>query len=280
MWRYVKAAFWAHFRAPLIGPLPLNALAVLGVGIFGCAEHALWLLGAGLETAYLYALATHPRFQGVVAAQEHARMKESAESSRHEVLAGLSPEAAARLERLEAKIGQVSALYATNQSDNLLLDSSLEALQKLGALYVRLLVAERNLQSASRQFDEAALARQNAALERELAAGGERLSASLRESKQATLELTQKRLSNARRRAESLAEIESDLTRIEAQVDLALEDAGLEGKPAVVTANLNLLNQILESNTALGGQDTSAGEIASHVSPTAMSSSQTPSGET
>ena len=83
------------------------------------------------------------------------------------------------------------------------------------------------------------------------------MSASLRESKQATLELTQKRIANARRRAGTLAEIGSDLARIEAQVDLALEDAGLEGKPAVVTSNLNLLNQILESNSALGGFESS-----------------------
>ena len=89
----------------------------------------------------------------------------------------------------------------------------------------------------------------------------------MRESKQATLELTQKRVANARRRTESLAEIASDLARIEAQVDLALEDAGLEGKPAVVTSNLNLLNQILASNTALSGVDFSSTAPPSSTNP-------------
>lgn len=253
MWRYVKEAFWARVAVPLVGGLPVNALAVTGFGVLGVAEHALWLVGLGLETAYLYAVATNPRFQRVINARELERSRQSSEQSRHDLLAQVSPEGRARLERLESKLANIATLYRTNGSDNLLLDSSMEALQKLSVLHGRLLVAERNLQTASSQVDEAALQRQEAALARELAAGGASLSASLRESKQATLELTQKRVANARRRAESLAEIASDLARIEAQVDLAQEDAGLEGKPAVVTSNLNLLNQILESNSALSG---------------------------
>lgn len=253
MWRYVKEAFWARVAVPLVGGLPVNALAVTGFGVLGVAEHALWLVGLGLEVAYLYAVATHPRFQHVINAREHARSRQSSEQSRSDLLAQMSPEGRARLERLEGKLAGIAALYRANGSDNLLLDSSMEALQKLVALHGRLLVAERHLQAASREVDAAALQRQEAVLARELEAGGAALSASLRESKQATLDLTQKRVANARRRTESLAEIASDLARIEAQVDLALEDAGLEGKPAVVTSNLNLLNQILESNTALGG---------------------------
>lgn len=252
MWRYVKEAFWVHVRVPLVGPLPFNAVAVLGTGILGCAVHPLWLIGVGLETAYLFVLATHPRFQRVVAARELERTRKTDEQIRRDQLDQLTTEARERLARLEAKIERIAVLYSTNESDNLLLDSSLEAVRGLGALHLRLLIAERTLQTASQQSDEKVLASQSAALARELA-NGEALSASLRESKQATLELTHKRQSNARRRAESLAEIQSDLARIEAQVDLALEDASLEGKPAVVTANLNLLNRILEGNSALSG---------------------------
>ena len=253
MWRYVKEAFWVRVATPLMGGLPVNALAVTGFGILGCAEHALWLLGLGLETAYLYAVATHPRFQHVVNARERERTRQDDERSRRDLLAGLPPEARARRERLEGKLAAIAALYRMNGSDNLMLDSNMDALQKLAALHLRLLVAGHHLQTASRQADEEALTRQEAALARELAAGGGSLSASLRESKQATLELIQKRLANARRRAESLAGIASDLARIEAQVDLAQEDAGLEGNPARAASNLHLLSQILESNSTLGG---------------------------
>ena len=275
MWRYVKEAFWAHAQVPLVGPLPFNALAVLGTGILGCAVHPLWLIGVGLETAYLFVLATHPRFQRVVAARELERTRKTDDQIRHDRLDQLTADGRARLERLEAKIGRIAVLYRTNDSDNLLLDSSLEAVRGLGALQWRLRIAERNLQTANQQFDEKMLAGQSATLERELA-GGEALSAALRQSKQATLELTRKRLLNARRRAESLAEIQSDLARIEAQVDLALEDAGLEGTPAVVTANLNLLNRILESNSALQGGELPARTVSVLSVPEAEAPGKTP----
>ncbi len=99
------------------------------------------------------------------------------------------------------------------------------------------------------------------ALERELAANGERYSATLRESKQATLDLTRKRLASAQKCREGVVEIESDLARIEAQLDLALENTRLEGRPVALSGNLNLLNQILESNTSLGNLDAAFGEV-------------------
>lgn len=260
MWRYVREAFWARAAVPLAGGLPLNVLAVTGFGILGFAEHALWLVGLGLETAYLYAVSTNGRFQKVVDARDHERLRQTGERDRQDLLVQVSPEGRARLEKLEGKLTAIAALYRTNSSDNLLLDSNLDALQKLSALHRRLLVAERYLQTASSQVDDKALTQQEATLARELATGGESLSASLRESKQATLELTRKRVANMRRRAASLAEIASDLERIEAQVDLALEDAGLEGKPSVAASNLNLLNQILASNSALDGGEGVVGD--------------------
>ena len=251
MWRYLKEAFWARVNLPAAGPLPVNALAVLGVGILGCAEHALWLLGVGLETAYLYLLATNPRFQKVITARDHWQAQQSSERSRRDLLAQLSPESRARLERLEDKIRRAVALSRGETNAGLLGDSNLDAMEKLAALHLRLLGVEHDLQAVQQQTDEAGLARQAAILEQELQAGGGPLSTALRESKQATLALTQKRLANAKRRAESIAEVGSDLARIEAQVELALEDASLGGKPTIVASNLNLLNRILESNSAL-----------------------------
>ena len=251
MWRYLKEAFWARADLPTVGPLPVNALAVLGLGVFGFVEHPLWLLGLGLETAYLYTLTTNPRFRKVVQARANYQVRHTAEQTRHDLLARLSPEARVRLEKLAAKIGRAIALTRGDETQDLLADSNLDALEKLGDLHLRLLVAEQDLQTARQQTDEAALTRQSTTLVAELQSTSRPLSPALRESKQATLDLTRKRLANAARRAESLAEVASDLARIEAQVDLVLDDTGLGGKPAAVSGNLNLLNRILESNTAL-----------------------------
>ena len=257
MWRYLKAAFWARADLPVVGPLPLNALAVFGFGIIGGVAHAAWLLGLGLETAYLYLLATNPRFQKVVAARDHLQAGRSDEQNRRDLLARLAPESRTRAEQMDGKIHRAAGFGGQESDTDLLRDSNRDALEKLGGLHLRLLGAECDLRAAQEQFDEAGLVQQATALEQELHATGNPLSVTLRESKQATLSLTQKRLANARRRAESLAEVRSDLARIEAQVELALEEASQEGRPTLVASNLNLLNRILESNSVLSNHQPS-----------------------
>jgi hypothetical protein len=51
------------------------------------------------------------------------------------------------------------------------------------------------------------------------------------------------------RREVSLAEIESDLTRVEAQVDLAIDSAGLRGKDAAVSADIHFVSQFLDDTS-------------------------------
>src|SRR5262249_10912101 len=81
---------------------------------------------------------------------------------------------------------------------------------------------------------------------------------SARESKTATLAILQKRAENFGRRHESLEEIASDLARIEAQIELVLENTTLEGKPQAIAANLDLASQTLDS----GVFGSSAADIA------------------
>ena len=257
MWRYLKAAFWARADLPMVGPLPLNALAVFGCGVIGGVAHAAWLVGVGLETAYLYLLVSNPRFQTVVAARDHWQAGRSDEQNRRDGLARLPADLRDRAEQVDSKIRRAAGLGGQESDADLLRDSNRDALEKLGALHLRLLGAECDLRTAQEHFDEAGLVQQAAALERELQGVASPLSAALRESKQATLALTKKRLANARRRAESLAEVRSDLARIEAQVELALEEASQEGRPTLVASNLNLLNRILESNRALSNHQPS-----------------------
>jgi hypothetical protein len=72
------------------------------------------------------------------------------------------------------------------------------------------------------------------------------MSDTLRDSKKATLAILNQRLRNLQRRNESLAEIDSDLTRIEQQIDLAVEDASLKGRPAAISANIDLVSHLLD----------------------------------
>ncbi len=53
-------------------------------------------------------------------------------------------------------------------------------------------------------------------------------------------------MENLQRREQSLAEIDSDLTRIEAEVALAVENATLRGQPQAVSSNIDLVSQSLD----------------------------------
>ncbi len=99
------------------------------------------------------------------------------------------------------------------------------------AIRLRLLVVQQRLteQAAS---EPANLDQRITGLEHELADAA--LGATPRGSKAATLELLLRRRDNRTRRGQSTAEIEADLARIEAQVDLAAENAALDGRPAAV----------------------------------------------
>ena len=191
----------------------------------------------------------------MISARARFQAQQSIARGRNDLLDHLSPESKGRAERLADKIRRAAAASRKNADLDLLGDSNLEALEKLGALHLRLLGIEQELQNMHQQTDQTDLLRQSAVLEEELNASSDLLSTALRESKQATLALIQKRLVNARRRAESLAEVRSDLARIEAQVELALEDTNLDGQPNAISGNLNLLNRILESNSALRGEN-------------------------
>ncbi len=239
MLRYIKEAFWARPELSGFGRVPWNALAVAGVAILGFGEHAIWLGGAALETMYLYMLSTNPRFQNWVDAIEAAKTRTIAQPV-PKMLDNASRE---RLASIAEKRARVEQLYRDSAEEDFLFDSNREALRKLEEIFERLLVARRNLLEHS-SANEADLRAKIAAGERELASGSG--SESLRESREATLAILKQRLRNLQRREESLAEIESDLTRIEAQFDLAIDDATLKGRPAAISANIDLVSHLLD----------------------------------
>jgi Bacterial extracellular solute-binding protein len=68
---------------------------------------------------------------------------------------------------------------------------------------------------------------------------------SLRQSKTATLAILKKRLATMGRKKQTMAEIESDLTRIDNQIDLILENATVQGKPQTISADIELASDLL-----------------------------------
>jgi hypothetical protein len=253
MLEYLKKAFWAGPTLPGLGRLPVNALAALGFAILGLGHPAFWLLGAGLETAYLATLASHPRFQRLVDAQRRSQTTAQVEEGRQELIRKLDPAARKRLTLLEEKRERILQLARESRAGAFELESQRDALDRMAWIYLKLLVGRHHLEASRVHASEADLQRRIAELERSMATTG--TSSALRESQAATLKILQQRLGNLGRFEQTLEQVDSDLARIEAQVDLALENAGLRGSGAAVTANLELAGQILDDELYFGDSE-------------------------
>ncbi len=240
--RYLWHAFFARPDIPLLR-LPWNVLGVLAGAVAGWWDPAIWpVVGAG-ELIYLFTLASNPGFQRYIDERRTGELRGDTEETRRQMLAQVGGRARQRYKKLEDKRVKLEALYRQHGKDDLFLDSNLEALRKLTWIFLQLLIAERTLIVAPKS-DERDLQKQIGAIESELAAAP---SDAARSSKEATLRLLRERLDNIQHRQRSMAEIEADLGRIEAQFDLALEEASLRGAPGAMSSHIELTTSLLSN---------------------------------
>jgi hypothetical protein len=248
LWKYLKAAFMFRIDVPAMGRMPVNIIGAAGFTILGFGHPAFWLLGLGLETAVLCSLAFNPRFQRYVASREVQVSREDAETQRQSLLQLLSPEAGAKLSALTDRCNQVLQVYQGTEAGKYLVEINRSALQRLQWLYLKLLVARHYLETIGKS-DADSLQKKIGALEVEVK--DKNASTTLIQSKTATLAILRQRLINFQNRSALLEEIDSDLTRIEAQVDLALENATIQGRPQAISTEIELASDLV-SGTLFG----------------------------
>lgn len=239
--RYLWHAFFARPDIPLLR-LPWNALGVVAAAVAGFWDPAIWGVATAGEMIYLLTLASNAGFQQTIDVRRIEEQRGDTDEARNALRKSIGGAARRRYEKLEEKRVRLEQLSGKEQSDDLLYESNRDALRKLTWLFLNLLVAQRNLIVAP-QSDERDLQKQIASLEREIATAPP--SESLRGSKEATLRLLRERLDNVQHRQTYLAEIDADLARIETQFDVALEEASLRGRPAAISANVELTSHLL-----------------------------------
>lgn len=244
MLRYLKAAFLVGVDVPGLGRLPVNAVGAAAIGILGFAEPALWLLGLGVETAVLFALTTNQRFRRVVDSLEVKSTEHDAEQKRRELIVALPPESQRRLLELARTCARVTEM--NQQTDEFIVETNRDALQRLEWVYLKLLVARNNLSVLPPGGSAGELAQKIAALEDGLRSPT--LKDSLRQSKVATIAILKERIINIERRRETLDQIDSDLARIEAQVQLLLENATIQDKPGAFSTDIELASNLAGTN--------------------------------
>ncbi len=254
MWRYFKSAFLVTVDVPSLGRIPVNVLGVAAFGILGFAQPAFWLLGLAIEATVLPSLAFNPRFQKVVQAERLQLSEGDAEQKRKALVGLLETQARQRLSSLIDRCNRVLDVYGSQQVEGYVLDSNMQALKNLQWVYLKLLVARHHLLNPLNGETTQTLAQKIGELEDDLRKGEE--TESLRQSRTATLAILKKRLMIMQRKKQTLEEIESDLTRIDNQVDLILENATVEGKPQTISADIELASDLLGG--AVFGDDESA----------------------
>jgi hypothetical protein len=275
--RYLSEAFWAKMEVPYLGAIPFNLVGLAAFALLGFGEPAFWPLGAGLEAAYLLVLSTNPRFRNVIDARGKVAVEQGAEAQRAALLSRLNPAQNRRLEALEAKCQHILQIYQDQQVNEFTVSSNTDALKRLQWIFLKLLVAQHYLNDRSTETSPQEIEAKIHQLENDLKLAG--ITRTLRDSKEGTLRILQQRLNNVNRRAESNAEIESDLSRVEAQVDLALESATIQGQAEVISANVELTSHLFDS--------TSFGDLSATVDAmdqtfgagSASGSPQTPEGD-
>jgi hypothetical protein len=240
--RYLWHAFFARPDIPLLR-LPWNALGVVAAGIAGWWDPNIWMVAGAGELIYLFTMASNAGFQQGIVSARLAGLREDTEEARKRLLSRIGGAARQRYVKLEEKRARLDALYREPANDDLFTESNREALQKLTWLYLNLLVAQRNLVIAP-PSDARELEKQIRTYEGELTRAP---SDAARASHEATIRLLRERLGNIQHKEISLAEIDADLARIDTQFDFALEEATLRGRPAAISANVELTSRLLHN---------------------------------
>ncbi|MBB5055341.1 hypothetical protein HDF16_000010 [Granulicella aggregans] len=246
MWRYFKAAFLVGVDVPGVGRLPINAMAAFAVAALGFVEPSVWLAGLGIEAAVVSSLAFNSRFQNVVDALALPASVKAEADKRSALIAALPANLNARLVALHKTATRVIAICQKLGAEPETIAGTQASLDKLEWICLKLLIARDHLVNDLGLESAESLDGRIAALRKQLpdGTGAAAPSTGLQRSQMATLDLLERRMANLRNRETLLAENESDLCRIEAQVELMRENAAIEGKPAAVDTEIEFASDL------------------------------------
>ena len=261
-WDYIKAAFFAKPLGMFISP---NLAALAGFGLLGYRfDPGFWLLGAGLELAYLVMLSSNNRFRRVIDAQFQEKRHGSQKQKNGQLLARLNLDNRNRYQFLEGRCREILDLQANSPDPVVGLETQGEALAKLLWIYLRLLAGREALDQMIRENDSLEKVSKSVderAHDLELKLKENDLSDDLRRSLTAQLDVLRQRSISRKEGRSKLAYLDSELTRIQEQVALLREQAvlpagqqGLSERIDGVTASLGGTTQWINEQRSIYGK--------------------------
>ena len=245
LWDYIKAAFNARPFGMFVAP---NWVGLAAFALLGWWNPAFWLIGSGLELAYLYALSTNKRFQRTISGAELVEASRDTQEKLERTLASLSPSLRQRYENLERRCRAILAQQhpEANISDELRAQG--EGLGRLLWIYLRLLATYQSFarllgEMINAEREREPIEERIERIEANLARGS--LSDELRGSLTSQLEILRQRQSSQGEAREKIAFLDAELTRIEEQVELVREQAVLSSDPSAVSARIDEIGSTL-----------------------------------
>lgn len=173
---------------------------------------------------------------------------QTAKTKQEHLFSSLIPENRTRHHQLCGKISRVQTLVQ-NVDDPETKAQFRPGLEKLQWLHLKGLLAHEHLSSLTPPDLHGTLETKIASLQQTLASSPTPAS---RKSTESTIALTEERLRNVENRRNRLAEIASDLERIEAQLDLSLERAALHSSAPNGNFQLDLAGRMVETSELFG----------------------------
>lgn len=236
MWRYLKAAFNARPLGMFVAP---NWLGLTAFGLLGLVNWGFWVIGLGVELAYLLGLSQSPRFRAWVDGLDEATR--GAVAQLEKLLARLDEAARARHRRL---LERCQLILDNLEEDSAGTQVQHDALQRLVWLHLNLLHARQGLdtllrEAAKRGEAEDDLTRRIGKLEKKRIDVDDELGRSL----SAKIEVLKQRAERQKEARQKVAQIDAEVDRVEHQVELLREEAVLSTEPAAVARRIDVVSE-------------------------------------
>ncbi len=242
---YIREAFNAR---PVGMFIPPNWIGLAAFGLLGIMNPGFWLIGAGLEAAYLFTLATNGRFQKVVEGSGLVQARQQWQKRIDDYVMQLSPEGQRRYHTLEKKFRDI--LDQQSRSSALPspgVDAQGEGLSRLLWMYLKLLVTRSaidRLVSTPMQEDAERIQERIQNLQTRLKEQG--IGEELRKSLTGQIEILQQRVEKRREAKDKLAFLDAELVRIQEQAELIHEQAVLSTDPEAVSQRIDQITTTLD----------------------------------
>jgi hypothetical protein len=246
-WDYVRAAFVARPIGMLVPP---NWIGLSVFALLGLLNSGFLLVGAGLELAYLYLLTSHPRFQRLVGAERLQRVQQQWKSRLNAILSRLGKADRERYLALEERCRSILELQGSEDAAGLRAQG--EGLGRLLWIYVKLLftrqsIAEVRRESAGSEGRSSDLNKRIAQIQAQL--NSDKITDDLRKSLTGQVEILQQRRQKQQEGDEKLAFLESELTRVQEQVELIREQAVLATDSETISQRIDQIAATLGGTT-------------------------------